>query len=48
MITRFRQIIGKPLFLILESREVNITFQRLLWDDLTYSLKEAYYQINVI
>jgi hypothetical protein len=25
--------IGKPLLLILASREVNITFQRLLWND---------------
>ena len=25
--------IGKPLLLILASREVNVTFQRLLWND---------------
>ena len=25
--------IGKPLLLILASREVNIAFQRLLWND---------------
>jgi hypothetical protein len=26
--------IGKPLLIILASREVNISFQRLLWNDL--------------
>jgi hypothetical protein len=34
MATRLIQKIGKPILLILESLEVKITFQRLLWNDL--------------
>ena len=37
----FGVISPKPLLLILASREVNIMFQRLLWDDLNKSLQYA-------